>query len=148
MGRSMFAGIKDAKATQGGLYFLEGNYKVKICRVFSMTSRKKEDLFIVECEILESDNPNRKPGMRPSWVVNLKHDAALGNIKGFVAAVNGIDPSDSEKVDELVDEEACEVVASKENPMEGTVMPLQCVNTKTREGGDFTLHKWGAAEAA
>lgn len=138
----LFKGIKDAKANQGGLYFLPGTYKVEILRVSTMTSRKREDLFIVECEILESDCPDRKPGMRPSWVVNLKQDAALGNIKGFVAAANGIDPSNSAEVDEHVDEDACEIACSTDNPLKGTVMGLTCVNIKTREGNDFTLHKW------
>jgi hypothetical protein len=142
----LFSGVKDAKVGQGGLYYLDGQYKVEIERVFTMKSRKREDLFIVETKILESSNAKRPEGMRPSWVVNLKQDAALGNIKGFVAAANGIDPADVEQVDANVDEEACEFACSKENPLKGVVLNLECVTVKTREGGDFTLHKWSPAE--
>lgn len=139
----LFGGVGDARVGQGGLYFLPGIYKVKIIRFFAMESRKKEDLIIAECEILESDNPQRKVGSKPSWVVNLKQDAALGNIKGFLAACLGIDPSDEEAVNEQVTEDFCEeAVDEDENPMGGVVVGLEAVDIKTRAGGDFTLHKW------
>jgi hypothetical protein len=145
---SKYAGIKDAKANAGGMYFLANkggqpaNYAVKVLRCVDMVSRKKDDLFIVECEITKSDCPERPVGMKPSWVVNLKQDAALGNIKGFIAAANDIDPSDSAAVDEAVDEEAVEMAVGTDQPLAGTELNLTCLMIKTREGGDFTLHKW------
>ena len=139
----VFTGIEDAKVGAGGVYFLEGLYKVEIKKVLTLLSRKKEQLFIVEAAILESDNPNRKKGTGASWVVNLKQDAALGNIKGFLRAANGEDPHDE---DVVVTEEEVEFACSEENPLAGVVMGLECVATKTRAGGDFTLHKWQRAD--
>lgn len=152
-----FSGVGDAKVSQSGVYFLANKgpghtkdepnwvparYKVAIKRVHTITSRKKEDLFIVEAKILESDCPDRPEGMGCSWVVNMKQDAALGNIKGFIAAANGIDPSSEEEVDAEVTEEVCETVVSNANPLEGTEVGLECVMIKTREDKDFTLHRW------
>jgi hypothetical protein len=145
----LFSGIEQAKVGQGGVYFLEGLYKIEILRVFTMHSRKGDDLFIVETKILESDQAERRVGTTCSWVVNLKMDPAMGNIKGFIAAANGIDPNNKDKVDAEVTEEAAEFVVSEENPLKGIVMGLEAVPIKTRAGGDFTLHKWQmVAEAA
>ena len=141
----LFTGIEDAQVGQGGVYFLEGKYLVEIVKVMTLNSRKKEDLFIVEAKILKSSNPERKVGITASWIVNLKHDAALGNIKGFVAAANGISPSDKEEVDRNVDEEAVEYACSEDNPLAGVQLDLECVQIKTREKRDFTLHKWNPA---
>lgn len=139
----MFDGIEDAKVGQGGVYFLPGRYKVEVDKVFTMQSRKREDLFIAETTILESDNAERKPGTKCSWIVNFKHDAALGNIKGFIAACNGIDPADEAAVNAEVTEDVCEfAVDEKENPLAGSKLDLTAVQKKTRAGGDFTLHLW------
>lgn len=144
----LFGGIGDAKIGMGGLYFLQGLYRVRIIRFFAMESRKKEDLVIAECEVLASDVAERKVGMKPSWVVNLKQDAALGNIKGFLAACLGLDPNDTEAVNERITEDFCEEAVSEDNPLAGIEVNLEAVNIKTRENNDFTLHKWSPAEAA
>jgi len=144
----LFAGINEAKVGQGGVYFLEGIYRVEVLKCFTMTSRKREDLFIVEAKVVESDNDDRKPGMRCSWIVNMKHDAALGNIKGFIAAMNGIHPSDEEQVDEEVTEEAVEYTVSDDNPLAGMLVDLEAVAITTRAGNPFTLHKWSPVEEA
>ena len=141
----LFSGIESAKVGAGGVYFLAGLYKVRIVKVTTINSRKKDDLFIVEAKILESDNKDRKVGSSCSWVVNLKQDAALGNIKGFVAAANGIDPTDEDTVNKEVTEEAVEYVCSDDNPLKDVELNLECTAIKTRAGGDFTLHKWSPA---
>lgn len=138
----LFDEIGSAKVNQGGVYFLPGIYRCEIVKVFTLKTRKREDVFIVECEIKESNNEERKPGGRASWVVNLKHDAALGNIKGFVAAANGIDPTNEAEVNEEVTAEAVELVCSDDNPLEGVEVMLEATNIKTRDNRDFTLHQW------
>jgi hypothetical protein len=159
-----FKNIESAKVGLGGIYFLankgEGHtekepkwipasYDLEILKITTMTSRKKDDLFIVECKIIKSDCPERKAGISASWVVNLKQDAAMGNIKGFIAAANGIDPSDEEAVNEAVTEEVCELAVSNDQPLAGNKIHLECIMIKTRENKDFTLHRWSpAAEAA
>lgn len=145
---SLFDGIEDAQVGQGGVYFLPGKYLVKVLKCITLKSRKREDLFIVECEVVESDVPERKPGSKASWIVNFKQDAALGNIKGFIAAANGIDPGDESAVNEQVNLEICEYVVSDENPLAGTLVGLVAVNKKTRAGSDFTLHMWEPTQEA
>ncbi len=152
-----FAGIEDASVTAGGVYFLANKgpehtdenpkwepalYVVEVLRLITMVSRKKEDLFILEGKIIESDNPERKAGMTSSWVVNLKQDAALGNIKGCIAALNGIEPSDKDTVDANVTEEVCELAVDDSQPLAGTLVGLQCTMIKTKKNTDFTLHTW------
>ena len=144
----LFDGIEDAKAGGGFIYFLPGKYRVKITKCIALQSRKREDLFIVKTEILESDNPERKVGMQASWSVNFKHDAALGNIKGFVAACNGIDPADETAVNAEVNEEVCDYAVSEDNPLAGVEVNLTCVNKKTKADKDFTLHLWEPLQAA
>lgn len=160
---SFFKGIKDAKVGAGGVYFLARKgpnytdekpewlpafYKVKIKSVITMTSRKKDDLFIVEGQITESNCAERPVGQTASWVVNMKQDAALGNIKGFIAAVNGIDPANTDAVNENVTEEVCELAVSKEQPLADNEVKLECTMIKTKENKDFTLHRWSPVEMA
>lgn len=138
----LFTGIEDAKISAGGVYFVEGLYIVEIVKVSTIRSRKNEDLFIVETEIQSSSAPERKVGTTCSWVVNLKQDAALGNIKAFIAAANGIDPADTEQVKQEITEEVVEFACSDDNPLAGTKLNLECVAIKTKAQKDFTLHKW------
>lgn len=158
-----FKGVEESKVGLGGIYFLANRgpghtdkepnwlpalYTVEIVKLITMTSRKKDDLFILEAKILESDCAERKPGMTASWVVNLKQDAALGNIKGFIAAANGIDPGDESAVNEAVTEEVCELAVSEDQPLAGEKVRLECVMIKTREGKPFTLHRWSPYKEA
>lgn len=144
----LFTGVEDAKVGQGGVYFLAGKYLVEVVKCFAMSSRKREDLFIVECMIHESNNAERPAGTTASWIVNFKHDAALGNIKGFIAACNGIDPSDEAKVNEEVNEEVCEYAVDDDNPLAGTTLQVTATQITTRDGGPFTLHSWEPVAAA
>lgn len=136
MGR--FSGVKDARMTMGGVYFLAGTYQVEIIKVHMVTSRKREDFFTIEAKILESDNAERKPGITCTQMIKMSQDAALGNIKGFVSAAYDT-PA------EEVDEEVCELVVDEENPLGGLIVNLECVDITTRDGNPFTLHRWSAA---
>jgi hypothetical protein len=145
----IFTGIGEAQVGMGNVYFLHGIYKVEVLEVKLLRSRKREDLYIVEVLILESDNPERKPGMKASWVVNLKQDAALGNIKGFLGSALGVDPYDAEALKEAflengkdTTEAVAEQSVSADNPLKGTALKLTCINKKTKAGMDFTVHTW------
>lgn len=158
-----FGGIGAAKVGAGGIYFLANRaadhtpekphwlpalYRVKIKSITTMNSRKKDDLFIVEAVIVTSNCPDRPAGTKASWVVNLKQDAALGNIKGFLAAVNGIDPGNEEAVNAEVTEAVCELAVSKEQPLTDEEVMLECTMIETRAGKPFTLHRWSPVSAA
>lgn len=137
---SKFAGIGEASSTRGGNYFKPGLYAVRVRECKLITSRQKDDLFIVECEVLKSSHESIVEGSTASWIVNMKHDASLGNIKGFLAAA-------LDCLEEEIDEEACELAISKENPLKNAEVDLECVLLTTRKGGEFTKHMWSPAEA-
>jgi hypothetical protein len=138
---SLFDGVNEAVPGAGGVYFLAGLYKVAVKKVFTMRSRKGDDLFIGEFKILESDCKDRKVGTSASWIVNFRHDAAMGNIRGFIAACNGIDPTNEDRLGEI-DKEVCEYAVSDDNPLEGIEVLLEATNIETRAGTPFTLHNW------
>lgn len=142
-----FSGVGGAKVGGGGVYFLAGLYTVRVKKCFLMASRRREDLFIVETEILESNNEKRKVGMSCSWVVKMSQDAALGNIKGFVAAAMEVDPDDGNISDEEW-ESNCEAAVDDDNPLADVVVDLECVDITTRDGNPFTLHKWSTHKEA
>lgn len=146
----LFDGIGKVDATMSPIYFLPGSYVVEIVRCFCMQSRKKEDLFIAETTITESDNEERPAGTKASWCVNFKQDAALGNIKGFVAACNGIKPTNNKKVNAEITDEICDyAVDEKDNPLAGILLKLVCVNKVIEKTGkDFTVHMWDPMEEA
>ena len=133
----IFSGIKDAQVSSGGVYFIPGLYpevEIEACKM--IFTRKKEELFVAECKIIASDVPERGPDMHASFTANVtKHDAALGNIKGFMAA--GFNCSQDE-----ITEAVAEEVVSERQPLAGVRLRLEAVNTKTRDGGDFTKHVW------
>lgn len=133
----IFSGIKDAQVSSGGVYFIPGLYpevEIEACKM--IFTRKKEELFVAECKIIASDVPERGPDMHASFTANVtKHDAALGNIKGFMAAGFNCSPDE-------ITEAVAEEVVSERQPLAGVRLRLEAVNTKTRDGGDFTKHVW------
>lgn len=141
---SRYNGIEEARIGGQNVFFLDGVYEVEVLRCFDMKSRKKDDLFIVECKILSSTNPRRQAGTNASWVVNLKHEAALGNIKSFVAACNDIPTDDEERMKKEITAEVVEYCVSDDNPLEGTRVKLTATTIETRAKTPFTLHKFEA----
>ena len=132
----VFSKVTTASVNGGGIYFLAGSYKVSIAAVKSIVSRQGDNLFVIECDIVESDVSERRPNTKCSQVINLsKHESAPGNIKAFMAAAL------DESADNITENE-CERAVSDQNPLEGTIMRLVCATTKTKRGTDFTLHQW------
>jgi len=143
-----FANVNTADATSAGNrrpYFLEGTYRVRVVKCAAISSRTGIPFFIVEAEILESNHPERPPGMVCAQVIKMATDMGPINVKRFIAAANGIDPNSNE-ANEQVNEEVCEYAVSDEQPLTGIELGLQCVNTQTQRGTDFTIHHWQAAE--
>jgi len=148
---SLFEGIGDAKIGKGGFYFLDGKYVVDVVRAFAQFDRNRRAMFIVEASIAWSSNPERTVGQVPSWVVMMHWDAALGHIKGFLAACNGADPSDEEAIKAVFTDangqditEACaEFAVDPSNPLSGTRLALEVVTIqKKKSEGVYSLHKW------
>lgn len=135
-GSSPFDQIGGSTPNEGGIYPIPGVYPILFCDVLKMTvSRKDEDLFIAEFDILESQVEERRAGTRMSWVVNFKHDAAPGNVKLFLAALLDTTPDE-------VDADGAKYACSPDNPCHGRLIRLEATNTITKAGNDFTLCKW------
>ena len=133
----LFTGIEEATSSAGGNYIKPGRHLLKIVVNRPKKSRKKKDLAISEFEVLESTAHDE--GESVSWAVNLTdHDAAIGNIKGYLAAV-------AECEEDEVDEAGAERAYSAENPFEGMTVALETFMIKTRAGGAFTKHVWKPA---
>jgi hypothetical protein len=130
---SPFDRVEDSEGRTGGIYPQPGIYQVLYVDVIKMIrSRKGEDVFIAEFDILQSDVPERKAGTRMSWAVNFRHDASPGNVKAFLAAVMNVQQTE-------VDAKGAQYACSEKNPCHGRLVRLEAVMTKTKSGNDFTL---------
>ena len=150
-----FGGMQEAKIGQGGVYFLEGRYTVRVVKVFMLDSRRSGDLFTIEAIILKSTCPQRPVGLKCSWQVKMGQDMALPNIKGFLAACAGADPSNDLEVRAAftdqdgrdISEETAEMAVSDENPLAGIDLDLVVVTISTKEKKmPFSKHSWAPAK--
>jgi len=154
MGR--FQGLGGIKTNQGGVYFLPGDYTVDIEEVKFFTSRKEKDTFVIQARVLESTNPERAPGCKPSQVIILRPDilaTCMGNIKQFAAAILELEDPDAynapftvgtqEDANDQFWNETLEVLVSDDQPAKGIRIKLNITNIKTKEGKDFSKHVWG-----
>lgn len=132
----LFSGIEDAKRTKGGNYLKPGLSALEVGALKMIETRKKDDMFIAELVVIKSSNPAHPAGSHISWTANLKHDAAMGDIKNFAAAVLGCEETEitEEVMERLVDEE--------ENPAAGSKVFVDAYNKETQAGGDFTRTDW------
>ncbi len=142
----MFSGIGSATVGGGGVYHLAGLYRVKIglCKM-QRSTQGKGDQCILEQEIVRSNNPLRPVGMKVSHVISLRHLSALGNVKNFISAANGIEGDDVEGMKQ-VDEQVTELCFSSTQPLAGIEVDLQCTDTMTRANTPFTLHRYSPAK--
>lgn len=132
-GDDPFSRIGGSDVRKGGTYPVPGVYPILLVDVVKLiTSRKGEDIFIAEFEILESNVDERPTGTRMSWAANLKHDPSPGNIKAFLAAAGDVDP-------EEVNSEAAQLACSEDNPLHGRLVRLEATITTTKSGNAFTL---------
>ena len=138
----VFSGIKQAQVNKGGVYLKEGNYLLEIEAVKLIPSRKKDDLSVVESKVIEADGTDANvEGSSASWIANLtKHDAAMGNVKMFLQAV---DPD----LDDDTIEQAADMAVGEDNPLRGEQVKCQVSMIETRAGNPFSLHKWFSAGA-
>lgn len=132
----LFSGIDKATSTQGGNYIKPGRHLLKIIRNFTKITRKKKNLAIAEFEVLESTVHD--VGEEVEWCVNFEHDAALGNISGYLAGVAEISEDD-------VDEAGATRAYSPENPFKDFKVALTTFMIKTEANRDFTKHVYKPA---
>lgn len=137
----LFGGIKNAKASQGGVYFEPGAYRLKVSKISQGKTRENRPFFVAEFVILQSNCDKRPIGTSMSWMVMLDKnlDTGLGNIKAFMAALFNISPDE-------VDEAGVEEATSAENPCQGKEVSAVATQIKTRANKDFTRVIYSPAE--
>lgn len=132
----------------GGVYFKDGKYRCKIISADAKVSRKREDLVIIEVEILEvlsGDDASNMVGSRPSQVVNFKHDAALRNVKNFLCAAAGLDPNDEAQQARITPAIAEKLTDPKDTELNGVEVICTATTIITKSNNPFTLHAWSPA---
>lgn len=142
--------INDEKGTEGGLYFAPGNYVAEIQRCKMIKTLKKDDAFVAEFKVIESDVVKIGPGSEPSFFVNMdgKHPKlALGNVADFMraglAALAAAAGEECPPIDEIeLDTPTCEAITGADNILAGVKLAIYAFNKPTQAGKDFTRIKW------
>ena len=139
----MFKNVKNAKANFGANYEREGKYIMFVRRV-KLDQNKDEDWFVavekvcVACiDPMDEPKPHR-PGEQCSHLFcNYGKGKAsfLANFKGMIMQVFDV-PEDE------IDEEACDLITSDEQPMAGMFVEMQNKQVTTKAGGPFTRIKY------
>lgn len=131
-----FSRIADSDPAASSAYPEAGLYPLLFVDVLKMIrSRKGDDVFIAELDILESNVASRPKGTRMGWAVNFRHDAAPGNVKSFLAAAFNVDVED-------IDKEGVKEALSDSNPAHGRLVRLEATDIKTKAGNPFTRCNW------
>jgi hypothetical protein len=140
----LFSGIGEVTVNGGGVYLLPGaTYEVRIAAVKTIAARGGWHGFVAEFEIVKSTHPDRPAGMMCSWMVKLDpayRQTALANIKGFVAAVTGMQPGD-------IDEAGVEAVVAADNPLKGMRVKATVSEISKKNGEPFTKVLWTSVTA-
>jgi hypothetical protein len=161
----LFAGLRDAKTFDKGVWLKEGNYVVRAKKALYKKTRAKGDAFILEFTVERSDYEKNKKkaieayGAKPfdmkdlekalpnqegttaSWYQSLSDiDIGFGALKSFAANILGQKPEDPEFI-EAVEGFLNSVV--NDGAINGMLIPVEVVTIKTKKDTEFSLHKWG-----
>lgn len=137
-----FRGLGEAEVFGSGKYFpcVDADYRVCVRKVSFIRTRKREDAYLIELDVIESGNPDMPVGAVGSHMIMMRHDSALGDVKAFLGAALGIDVNDK-SISSAQWEEAAESSIGDDNPLAGTELSLRTMKkTVQKTGGDFTKH--------
>lgn len=136
----ILSGMNKAKVTKNGVYLNHGKFvgKVKNC-VINKPFGKGDAAFIAEFEILTSNNEEHPAGSERSWYQSFQfRDTAFSEIKKFLFATLGLDPSSGQDRDKIaqVDANAEALVekAVKENYLAGRTFSLEVITRPSKKG--------------
>lgn len=111
---SIFKGIESTPASnQGHPRLGPGTYFLEVSELRSFKSKKPPftPFFVADFKVLESSNGDHPVNSIGSWLVNMQHSPALGNIKAFaLALIPGLTEADitAEAMDAMVgDSQEC-----------------------------------------
>jgi hypothetical protein len=144
---SPFKGISDPKVGNGtpkyAPFLKPGSYQlaVKSAVIKQSQKNKKDEFFIVTFSVLNADKEAVDNGWKldsdeAAWMVNTDWQGWLSDVKGFLAAVLGVDE---------IDEDLCDKVISEEQPAAGLPVNCHVWHKQTNSGGDFSVHSFKAA---
>src|SRR5271169_537156 len=165
---NLFAGLRGATVSDRAPWLREGQYVIRVKRAIWKVTRTKGDAFILEVMVersnyqtvkkkhldtlgptlvtplvmadLEKILPNQEQ-TSASWYQSLKdREVGFGAVKGFAANILGVPSEDPKFLDEVEPFMQAVVQAGAIN---GMLIPVEVVTTKTKKGEDFSLHKWG-----
>lgn len=144
-----FGQIEKVDPVQRGTPFEAGIYLVEIHACKGVEGQMGDEFWVTEVKVIESDNEKIKVGGQYSHVIKLTNTKAgtapWSEVKAFVCAALDISAGDKAVTDKI-GEKICLYIIGPDKPLEGLKMRLQCTMTKTREGKDFTRHKWETAD--
>lgn len=160
----MFAdqGMNKRKGGEGGIYFKPGWYLVEILRCKqgrTHASKGSKPFFAVDFNIIESDNPERRPGTPVGFMVTVDKwpDLAYGNIADFMRAALCAKLAEETKGEVILD--PLKVAGTDDDPLEndatadkfGTendesigvkLRVFAFEKEKAQSEGVFTHHRW------
>jgi hypothetical protein len=142
--------INNAEGSKGGEYLLPGNYVVQIQRCKEFTTREKDEAFIAELLVIESDNEKMPPGKKPALFIKelpKYPELYLGNVADFIRA--GLASMAEQHGEECPETEEIQLtkelglsVTGTDNLLAGVYLTAYAFNKPTREGKDFTRINW------
>ena len=162
---NLFAGLRDARTFDRGTWLKAGRYEVRVKRAIFKKTRAKGDAYILEFVIekstyeddkkkaitafgttpfdmkeLEETLPNQI-GTTGSWYQSLRDvDIGFGSLKSFAANILGQKPEDPEFIEAV---EGFLNAVVNDDAINGMRIPVEVVTVKTKDGTDFSLHRWG-----
>jgi hypothetical protein len=131
-----FQQAANADENQGGVYVLPGVYPIlQIDTLKMIRSRKGDDLFIAELEIIESQVKERPRGSRMTWIANFRHEPTPAAVKTFFVRLMGV-PG------EEIDADGMRMSVGEKQPCKGRLVRMEAVEKDTKSGGKFTTCNW------
>ena len=148
-----FSKAQGVQLSERGQYLTDGNYELKVERNIIKRTRKQDDLWILEAEVLKSDNPKHPVGCKRNWVQKIS-DPQVGfrAVKGFLFAAMGFDhkdPDDKEVIDSKLEPTISQILTEAiedpkdpncKNALKDAVVKCEVTTIKTKANTDFGLH--------
>lgn len=144
-------GLDKAQTFERGVFLKPGIYDLKIKRCLDKTTRKSGQAFIVEFEVLATNNPSvHQVGQTVSWFQKMAdRDVAFGAITEFLAAVCQCDlrvKEDTDRFNATYKPQTPGImkaaVDEKVNYLKDKPVRVQVSLTKTQKGFDFSKHDY------
>jgi len=153
-GQGLFAGIDDAQTFQSSVWADPGRYIVRINCIKRKDTQARNILIIIEQTVLRAlsvaeahqhGKVGHADGAEISYSFNMRHQSTLGNIKGFIAAMEGMTP---EGLMQALQAEGrslaqhVEAVIGPGQPYAGMFVEVNYTQITTRAGAPFTRANW------